>query len=160
MSDVGNSGTGYHLGAMPRFVVPMLLFALLACGSAFVVLSVGSPKPQVVFTRPPRPIQTYVAMTKAIEGMDVSAEVDSAVRRGDRRLAGIGGYGGVIPPGVEDYMERREYYLTEYGVRWYTSDSDEQDQLQVAAARFAERYNRLLLERTSSSFQAATVPAP
>src|SRR4051794_24770728 len=106
---------------MPRFVLPVLLFALLACGAAFLVLRVGSPSPKVVVTGPPRPrplVQTYVAMTKAFEGMDVIAEVDGALRRGDRRLMGIGGQGGVIPLGVDDYMQRWEFYEREYGVRW------------------------------------------
>ena len=70
---------------MPRLLLPVLLFALLACGAAvFVVLHVGSPSPKVIVAGPPRPpwpIKTYVAMTKAFEGMDVVAEVDGALRR-------------------------------------------------------------------------------
>jgi hypothetical protein len=151
---------------MPRFVLPMLLFALLTCGAALVVVGMGSPKPRVIITGPPRPrppppVATYVAMRKAIEGMDVSAEVDSALRRGDRRLLYIAsGY----PPGVEeDYGERWAYYHKEYGVRWipYTSDvgdGPEHEQMQLVAGRFAERYNRLLLQRTSASTRPSTTP--
>ena len=79
-----------------------------------------------------------------IDTADPQRDISSALARGDRRFIGVGGYT-LDTPGVEHSLASR------YGIRYLpTTDSisgPEHARLHQLALSYAERYNKLLLER-------------
>lgn len=117
------------------------------------------PPPPVTWLPPDDAL--FAAEGHRFQVADPLADVEAALARGDRRLLGIGGAGGVVPPGLPDYWQRRAWYEEAFGVNWvpYTSDcisSREQGRYHGSAYDYAARYNPLLVARVVA---AASRPA-
>lgn len=84
---------------------------------------------------------------KALKSADVAAELDAALKRGDRRFLDLTGFGAV--PGVENWSPRLE---KKYGVMVVGSGGamiveDGQKEYEQALSDYASRYNRLLFAK-------------
>jgi hypothetical protein len=93
----------------------------------------------------------YARAADSLDKADAANHALAAVGNGDRRLLGVQGYSLVIP-GVP--AQRMEEYTRRLGVRLLkgTSDSwqnEEHKAYNVAAGRYADRYNRALLQMVS-----------
>jgi hypothetical protein len=80
-----------------------------------------------------------------LKDADPAADVADAVKRGDFRFLEVAGFS-VEMPGIPA-GPKRGWLMLRYGVRRIegTTDSGMIPDLQEAAARYAEKYNRLLL---------------
>jgi hypothetical protein len=92
------------------------------------------------------------AALRCLETSDPAADVAAAIGRGDLRFLGIAGYT-VTVPGVlsvtgQPSDKDNERLVAKHGVRVIESTSDDKAILafQLAAIRYAQRYNTLLLQ--------------
>jgi hypothetical protein len=92
------------------------------------------------------------AALRRLESSDPGADVTAAIGRGDLRFIGIAGYT-VTVPGVLNVTGQpsdkdNERLVARQGVRVLEGTSDDKAALafQLAAIRYAERYNTLLLQ--------------
>jgi len=92
------------------------------------------------------------AALRRLESSDPAADVTAAIGRGDLRFLGIAGYT-VTVPGVlsvtgQPSDKDNERLVAKHGVRTIDGTSDDKAVLafQLAAIRYAERYNTLLLQ--------------
>jgi hypothetical protein len=94
---------------------------------------------------------------RRLESADPAADVTTAIARGDLRFLGIAGYT-VTVPGVLSVTgppsdKDNERLVARHGVRVIEGTSDDKAVLafQMAAIRYAERYNTLLLQHLKQS---------
>jgi hypothetical protein len=100
------------------------------------------------------PAGKYAAQIEKLESADIAAEVEAALAKGDRRFIGVMGVGFMVS-GVPDYSKK--YARADVRVLPNTSDAidgPEHLRLQEAARRYAEQYNKLLLERRRDKEEA------
>lgn len=97
------------------------------------------------------------AALRRLESSDPAADVTAAIGRGDLRFLGIAGYT-VTVPGVlsvtgQPSDKENERLAARHGVRVIEGTSDEKAVLafQLAAIRYAERYNTLLLQHVKQT---------
>jgi len=94
---------------------------------------------------------------RRLESDDPAADVTAAIARGDLRFLGIAGYT-VTVPGVlsvsgQPSNKDNERLVGRHGVRVIEGTSDDKAVIafQLAAIRYAERYNTLLLQHLKQS---------
>ena len=92
------------------------------------------------------------AALKRLENSDPAADVAAAIGRGDLRFLGIAGYTVTVPAVLSTTAQPsdkdNERLVARHGVRIIEGTNDDKAALafQLAAIRYAERYNTLLLQ--------------
>jgi hypothetical protein len=119
-----------------------VLLTVLWC--AFAAPALGqSPVDQVPFAA------ELDRRSDSLSRLDAATELKTAVASGDWRFLGVVGYV-VVAPGVDFNDPLYPKHPTDMRIIEGTSDSQVGDagtRFNMVAARYAERYNRLLLER-------------
>jgi hypothetical protein len=140
----------------PLAIAVLLVFAIAACIVAGIVTRCHNPRVATGW-RPP-PVGTYAAQIRQLESADIDADVDAALSKCDRRLAGVMGNGPVIP-GIPDPLNYMQYEK-DFGFRFIPNTSDviesaEQEHVQSAGYDYAKRYNMVLLGRLKGNAGAS-----
>jgi hypothetical protein len=128
--------------------IPVLCWASLAfMKTAALVFALSMAFSVCASASPPATASDSAAVQSLrwLDSADAQRDLSSALGRGDRRFIGIYGFTRLVP-GVDVSLASR------YGVRYLRGTSDalesrEHARLNSLARNYAERYNKLLLER-------------